>query len=88
MTPRFLGNLFWHAIADLTHGYLRGATQKARSHDLWRRFIQPFYEETGVQTRLSAFGLTTVKQDNEHATCKPGVGVRESGPVLGLKLRK
>ena len=45
VTPRFLGNLFWHGIADRTHHYLRGASQKARSQDLWRRFIQPFYEE-------------------------------------------
>ena len=65
MSPRFLGNLFWHGIADRTHGSLRGATQKARCLDLWRRFIQPVYEETGVQTRLTALGLTTVKQDKK-----------------------
>ena len=65
VSPRFLGNLFWHAIADRTHHYLRGANQKERSLDLWRRWIQPFYVETDCKDRLGAFGQTTVKQDKK-----------------------
>ena len=65
VSPRFFGNLFWHAIADRTHHYSQGPNQKARAQDRWRRFIQPYYEKEGVKYRLAGFGLNTVKQEKK-----------------------